>query len=356
MPPLPLADQDEPEVTQRDWYLAAPFVHSRSDAWLTRYVPNEDGSLRFFSVPASYHHDRSRKVTGLEAWSDYLRHGSKTWSEASRTPLSAGVLTCFPQLAVAVALRKRLARSQIPLVAWTFNLGTLYAGARQRLARGVLKGVDCFIVHSREEVTAYSSWLDLPPGKFEFVPLQRAMRPIVIAEEQGAPFLLSMGSAHRDYKLLFSVLRELGYPSVIVAGAHAVAGLDVPPNVEIRSGLSAEECYALVQRSRVSVVPIANRHTASGQVTMLDAMMFGRPLVVTECPSSVDYVTDNHDALLVRHGDHDHLKLALQTLWEDSSLRESIGRAARVTASNRFSDEAIGKAMGHVLRAVSRRG
>ncbi|MBC7499647.1 MAG: glycosyltransferase [Herminiimonas sp.] len=341
------------ETTPMNWYLAAPFIQRKSDQWLTRYVPNHDESLKFHSVPAGYTHDRSRKITGFDAWRDYMRHGNAVWRAAGGDTGPRGVITCFPQLPITVGLRKRVAFSNIPLVAWTFNLGKLYPGLRRRLARLALPAVDRFIVHSRHEIEAYSDWLNLPPERFQFVPLQRATRPITFNENKDKPFLLSMGSAQRDYRLLFGVLAELGYPAVIVAGPHAVAGLSIPPNVEVRSGLSSEQCFELVQRARISVIPIANQHTASGQVTLLDAMVFGRPVVITACPASTDYVTDRHDALLVRHGNHDDMKEAISRLWEDSTLRTAISTSARETAINNFSDEAVGKIMGSVLRDVS---
>lgn len=335
-----------------DWFLAAPFIQDSADRWLTAFVPNADAAMRFHSIPASYAHDRSREVTGLGAWADYLRHGNAVWRAARQAQGACGMLTCFPQLPIVAGLRKRLALSDMPLVAWTFNLGKLYSGARRRLARAALPAVDRFIVHSRSEVAAYSDWLDMPAARFQFVPLQRAIRSIAFQEDRNSPFVLSMGSAQRDYRLLFGVLAELGYPAMVVAGPHAVAGLSIPPNVEVRSGLSVEQCHELVQRARISVVPVSNRETASGQVTLLDAMMFARPVVVTDCPASVDYVTDRHDALLVRHGDHDDMKVAIQLLWEDEALRTSLGTAARRTAVNKFSDEAIGRIMGMILREV----
>lgn len=336
-----------------NWYLAAPFIVSADDLWLTKFVPNAGQPFRFISIPAPYRHDRSRAMTSRLQWGDYFRHGAAVWNNARNAGAPAGILTCFPQLALTVSLRKRLSFSQVPLVAWTFNLGTLYEGFRWKIARSALQSVDRFIVHSRGEILAYSSWLGLPPTKFEFVPLQRAIRQITIAEEEASPFVLSMGSAHRDYALLFAVLGELGYPAIVVAGPHSVAGLRVPSNVDIRFGLSEDQCYELVQRARLSVIPVANQRTASGQVTLLDAMMYGRPVIITECPASVDYVTDKHDALLIKHGDHGDLKQALQGLWEDSAQRAALGRAARATAIHQFSDEAIGKKMGDILTAVS---
>lgn len=340
------------DMETMNWYLAAPFIHDASDLWLTKFVPN-NGRLRFHAVPASYQHDRSRKVTGLAAWADYFGHGSAVWNAAQHNPQRSGILTCFPQLPIAVGLRKRLARSDIPIVAWNMNLGSLYPGARQRLAKVALRDVDRFVVHSRLEVAAYSEWLEMDPKRFEFVPLQRATLDITVDEDREEPFVLSMGSAHRDYRLLFAVLAELRFPAVVVAGQHAIEGLKVPANVTVRRGLTVEQCHLLVQRARVNVIPVDNQHTASGQVTLLDAMVFGRATVMTRCPACVDYVEDGRDTMLVSPGDHEALKAAVAALWDDDVLRATMGAAARRTAIARFSDPAIGKEMGRVLVEVA---
>jgi len=208
-----------------DWYLAAPFIFDSEDRWLTAHVPNDDGRMSFRAVPAAYRHDRSRAGSSLRDWGDYFRHGAQVWRAARAGRRPSGILTCFPQLPIAVGLRKRAALSRMPLVAWNFNLGQLYTGARRTLARTALAGVDRFVVHSRSEIAGYSEWLDIDPARFEFIPLQRATMPITLQEDHERPFVLSMGSAHRDYRLLFGVLKELGLPAVVVAGPHAFAGL-----------------------------------------------------------------------------------------------------------------------------------
>jgi hypothetical protein len=218
-----------------DWFLAAPFVHFAADQRLGAFVPDEAADLRFHAVPVVNHHDRSRKFTGSSAWADYFGHGNAVWraARASRTP--AGILTCFPQLSIPVGLRKRLALSDLPVVAWTFNLGKLPNGLQRHLAMAAFAAVDRFIVQSRSEIVSRRQWLGLPQSRFRFAPLQRAARPITVDEDRDEPFVLSMVSAQRDYRLLFGVLAELGYPAVIVAGAHAVAGLTAPTNVKVRS-------------------------------------------------------------------------------------------------------------------------
>jgi glycosyltransferase involved in cell wall biosynthesis len=336
------------------WHVAVPWILTATEKWrLTQFVPNEDAALDFHVVPASYTHDRSRKYTGVREWQDYLRHGNQAWSEARETRGPAGVITSFPQLPIIVGMRKRLAFSDMPLVAWTFNLGKVYPGMKRRLSQAALPRVDRFVVHSRGEIAAYSEWLDIPPERFQFVPFETPVRTVEFAEDLANPFVLSMGSAQRDYRLLFGVLAELGYPAVVVAGPHAVAGSTVPPNVTVRSGLTPQQCFELVQRARFNVIPVANQTTASGQVTLLDAMMYGRPAIITSCPASIDYVTHGKDALLVRMGDHDDMKAAVQRLWEDEALRRSLGTAARQTALQMFSEEVIGRTMGQILREVS---
>lgn len=333
------------------WFLAAPFITDSSDQWLTPFVPPVQGRS-FESVPAAYAHDRSRKITSLGGWRDFFSHGALTWSRARSSAEASGIITCFPQLPIVVGLRKRLQRSQVPILAWTFNLGTLYPGARRALARTALAAVDRIVVHSTAEIESYSEWSGLPRERFRFVPLQRPIRAITVEEEQTDPFVLAMGTAHRDYRLLFDVLAELRYPAVVVSGPHAVAGLTLPPNVRLRSGLTAAQCHELAQRARVNVIPIANRETASGQVTLLEAMMFGRPVVATQCLATVDYARAGEDALLVPQGDAASLLQALRMLWLDKELRERIGRNARATAIARFSDEAIGIEFGRHLQEL----
>ena len=337
-----------------EWFIAAPFIHGNDGGpWLTRFIPNEDGSLKFRAVPAQYVHDGSRKITGVKAWSDCFVHANAVWNKLQQASGPHGVVTSFAQLAVSVGLRKRIARSKIPLVAWTFNLGHLHPGVRRGLSRISLDSVDRFVVHSRAEIAAYSEWLNLPAVRFRFVPLQCPTRVIEFDEDRDRPFLLSMGSAQRDYALLFSVLKELEFPAVVVAAPHAVAGLDVPSNVVLRSGLNPDQCFELVQRARLSVIPVSNQATASGQVTLLDAMMFGRPVVMTACIANADYVSHGHDAMLVKRGDFDDLKATLARLWDDDRLRATLALNARTTATEKFSDEAIGKVMGDVLRELS---
>jgi glycosyltransferase involved in cell wall biosynthesis len=262
------------------------------------------------------------------------------------------VITVFPQLAFIVGGLQRVSSDAKPVVAWCFNMGSLYAGLKRVAATAAFAKIDRFVVHSRAEISQYARWLRLPEDRFRFVHLQRAPIPIEESEDQRRPFVLAMGSARRDYACLIAAVRGSGYPTVVVAAPHALAGLSIPDNVEVRSGLSVTECHRLAQRARVNVVPILNEETASGQVTLLEAMRMGRAIVATRCAGSQDYVENEVTGLLVEPGSPEELRRAIERLWIDSELRERVGRTAANFAAEHCSDEAAGLALGRILDEV----
>jgi hypothetical protein len=332
------------------WFVVSPFPSKETDQWLGQFVTS--GRHQFRSIPAHYLHDRSRKTTSLQQWGDYFQHAMRAKKTAHSHGTKAGVITNFPQLPLALGGLQYFAMNRIPIIAWSFNIGVLPEGLKKTLSRGALSRINKFVVHSRAEISACSDWLGLPRARFEFVPLQRPIADITLTEDKESPFILAMGSAGRDYALLFRVLQELPYRTIVVSGKHALEGLTIPANVEVKSGLTIKECHDLLQRSRFSVTPIANTKTASGQVTLVDAMTYGKAQVVTRCPGSVDYVDHGKQALLVDPGDFHGLKESLQSLWEQDILRKRFGASGRTRMIDEFSDEAGGKNLGALLDAL----
>ncbi|MFN0241294.1 MAG: glycosyltransferase [Planctomycetota bacterium] len=331
------------------WTVAAPFTSDpRTDLWLTPFVPDAREHFTMIAAPARPSwHARSTRAAGWRDWAGTCVQANAAW-RASR----GGVITVFPQLAVVAGLRRRIAVRHKPLVAWCFNLGALYGGAKARLARTALRSVDRIVVHARGEIARYSEWLDLERERFRFVRLQRAAIPITVAEDGDRPFVLAMGSARRDYATFLDAVRAARLPAVIVAARHALEGLEIPSHVEVRSGLTEDECRRLAQRARVNVIPVVNDETASGQVTLLEALRMGRAVVATRSLGSEDYVEHDRTGLLVPPRSVDALRDALERVWQDAALRARLGSAAWRFAEDHCSDTAAGAALGRVLREV----
>lgn len=338
------------------WKVLTPFSRSTSSRWIVGYLPPERHRAEF--ILADYTHDRSRKRATARDWLDYLRHAVRAYLRAVMQRQPVGLITAFPQLPLIVGMLKRASRSQMPLVAWCFNMGRVYGGAKGRLARFALNAVDVFVVHSSREIEVYSAWLGIPRERFVFVPLSIDVRPPTLTEDDEHPFVLAMGTANRDYETFIAAVGRLGYRTVIVAGAHAVSGLRIPPNVSLRSDISIDECHELCQRARVNVIAVDNDTTASGQVALLETMMFGKAVVCTRCAGTIDYVQDRFTALLVPPKDVDAMIFAIETLWTHPEMRSALGTAARKYVESNITFEAASQKMISILdrMAGERRG
>lgn len=337
------------------WTVAAPFISEQNvgrSRWLTPFVP---GTRHEFEIvprrkTLAKWHERSSPVSTRAEWTDYWHHASDTLAAAKQ-----GIITVFPQLPAAIGLRQRLSRRKFAVVAWLFNVGVCYPGLRQSLSRFGLKEINRFVVHTRRECDMYAEWLGLPRDRFEFVPIQRPEIPVEYEEEEKDPFILLLGSAHRDFPAFIEAAQRLGVRAVIVSGPRALEGIDVPSGVETPLGLSKADCLRLAQQARVNVVPMIrnNQATAGGQVTIAETMWMKRPMVVSRCNGAEDYVIDGENGCLVEPHSVDELTEAIKNLWDDPDLRARIGAQAYDYASKTFTDEAGGAALGKVLDGVA---
>lgn len=329
-----------------EWIVATPFTKS-TKGWIMRFIPVQQHDFCF--IAPQYAHDRSRANSSAKDWLEYFQHAWTSWQAARQLGPDNGFVTAFPQLPLFLGLLKRLTGSKRPILAWCFNLGQTYTGWKGRLARFGLRDVDLFVVHSRHEIDTYSQWLNIPPERFVFVPLSIELQQPNQKEDLDAPFILSMGSAHRDYQRLFEAVAELGYPTKIVAGPHAVAGLKIPSNVEILSNLTIEQCHALCQKARINVVPVDNSETASGQVTVLEAMMYGKAVIATDCIGTRDYIEHGRNGWLVPAHQTEALTQSLQEFWNDAELRNRIGQQALSYIHESACFPAVAKVMSGML-------
>ncbi|EAZ94198.1 hypothetical protein CY0110_09997 [Crocosphaera chwakensis CCY0110] len=316
--------------------------------WLDDFVPS--GEHQFTKIPRKENstnlgwHNRSSRNTPLEEWLIHWNQSGDAWGQTI-----GGCITVFPQLASLIGWRKRFSRKNVPVIAWCFNIGKLYSGIKQSLASAGLREIDQFVVHSKKECETVSSWLKLPESRFKFIPLQRAPIPIVTSEEMDNPFVVAMGSANRDYQTLFNAVKKLGVRTIVVAAQHSIQGLAIPSNVEVRSGLTPQQCHVLAQKARVNIIPLIEHTTGAGQVTIVEAMRMSRPVIATRCVGSEDYIDHGRTGLFVKPYSIDDLSSAIAQLWSDEKLRSSMAKEAGNYAEMNFSDESAGRHLGKIL-------
>jgi glycosyltransferase involved in cell wall biosynthesis len=318
------------------------------NAWIDDFCQRKD--LEFWkpvlpSRQTSWH--QRGKTTPLREWLYLFSHAYKSlrWKPDC-------VVTCFPQLAFIVALLLFLHRRGKPkLLAWTFNLGSLPGGWKRVLAKFVLSRVDLFIIHARSEATSYAEWLGISDTRFQFVPWQQGHIELRHGSPIEKPYIVSMGSANRDYATLVEAVLGEGIKLVIISKESILDSLPDHPDLLKLHGLTLQECNSILSDADLNIVPLRDTKTAAGQVTIISAMQLGIPTIVTRSVGSVDYIDDGRTGLFVPVADPSALRTAIASLLQNPDLRKQIGNACREKARIQFSDLA---AAGYLSQTIDR--
>lgn len=158
----------------------------------------------------------------------------------------------------------------------------------------------CFL--SRAECALAVGEAAIPESQVHFTPFCTTISPDQfnlnrLKAMAAAPqdYVFSGGSASRDYKLLRAAVGT----DIPLRVATSIDIGPWPPNVTVRS-LSHEEFIECMARSRAVILPLAtNTKRSGGQQTYLNAMLLGKPVVVTDAPGVRDYITHGENGYVV---------------------------------------------------------
>lgn len=185
---------------------------------------------------------------------------------------------------------------------------------------------------------------------------KRIFERIQLAE--GTPFFLFIGVL-RYYKglhFLVQAAKDLGAPIVIAGSGPEGHGLrqmidEMKLNNVILAGqVSYAEKVALLNACRALVLPSHLRSEAFGMV-LVEAAMFGRPLISCEIGTGTSFVNNNEETgLVVPPCEPEALHQAMRAVLENEKLANQWGAAARKRYEQLFSGDALGKSYAALFR------
>lgn len=175
------------------------------------------------------------------------------------------------------------------------------------------------------------------------------------------PFFLFVGVL-RYYKgahFLVQAAKDLG-AKVVIAGSgpegaslqslSAETGAD---NVVFAGQITDAEKVALLKHCRALVLPSHLRSEAFGMV-LVEAAMFGRPLISCEIGTGTSYVNAHEETgFVVAPESPSELRRAMNNLLADDNLAVTMGNAARSRYERLFSGPALGRAYVALFREVA---
>ena len=164
--------------------------------------------------------------------------------------------------------------------------------------------------------------------------------------ESTPSFVLSAGSASRDYKTLLLASEGLGVPVKIAADSTwyreklNTDGVVAPENVEIFSSGNLLALRDLYAKSHFVVVPLLDVRYACGYAVIAQAMAMGKAVIVTRNGAPSDMVEDDVTGIYVPPNDVRALREAMLRLLRDPDLARRMGAAARAAVDRNFTLDA----------------
>lgn len=236
------------------------------------------------------------------------------------------------------------------------------------LERGILKGASCIhFTSEREQLEASRLGLDnkyviIPPG----VQVTGSERPLAsdflnafpqcmghrlvlflsrLAPKKGMEILLDsfvhIAQVHRDAML---VLAGDGDPVYVSALKDKACSLGIEDRVVWTGFLVGDERLSALQAAHLFVLPSFSENFG---IALLEAMATGLPCVSTEHVALAEEVAP-FGAVLIAQLNAASIAESICKVLQNKELSESLGRKARMVASERYSLEA----MGSVLTAL----
>lgn len=202
-----------------------------------------------------------------------------------------------------------------------------------------------FIVFSESEKRRYSSYFGISETQFVFERLGYEDKTNEVKISEHEEFYLAAGRSNRDYNFLVNAWGKRKEKLEIICDTLMLR--NVPDNIKILSNCHNNGFFMELSRCKAVIVPLEDMHISSGQLVIIQAMMYGKPIIVTENDTVRDYVDDRKTGLIIEKNEGD-LENAIIALSNEEFYKE-ISVAEREKYQNEFSIYAMGNRIGKLL-------
>lgn len=238
---------------------------------------------------------------------------------------------------------------------------SLFSRLYVHLKRLLLLRVDVFLL-LQKEYDGYTKYYGIDPARAVYLPWKVNLLPVIESlRPRDDGYVFAGGVTHRDWKTFGEAVRGLPVKCVVSipndealrrAGQTALLPAEgtFGENVEVaRHGPDPHEWLTLAAHARLAVMPISSDSlNPSGISTALSILALGKPLVITEGPTTTG-ILDAGRALIVPPANPIALRDAISRLMFDSSLRDQVSRAGKEYADACGGDQHL---YSNILRAV----
>jgi glycosyltransferase involved in cell wall biosynthesis len=140
--------------------------------------------------------------------------------------------------------------------------------------------------------------------------------------EETGNYVFTGGDAFRDWYGFIKCAEEL--PQIEFIGVarrkYFPNEKKLPANLKMYFDVPSAEFYSLLKKSRIVFLPL-NSLAPCGLIVMMKAALLSKPVIITETPSTGNYIQNGVSGLLTKMNDINEMKNTILTLYNSKKLR-----------------------------------
>lgn len=205
--------------------------------------------------------------------------------------------------------------------------------------RIAVKKVDKLIVMSSSERQYLAKVFRAETDKIKTIPFYAEDADFIGPATDG--YIFAAGRMERDFITLLQALQQTALKAVIVADESQQELLEPlkSDNVKIFYNIPKQQYLKLLEGARMVVVPLYKGAASRGQVVILEAMKYGKPVVCSNVAGTVDYIEDGKTGLLVEAENTSQMRGILERYYDNTEALNRLGKTAFETQRKQFSEE-----------------
>ena len=209
--------------------------------------------------------------------------------------------------------------------------------------------IDEIVSYSSEECEHYKHLFPAQKDKFKYCLFgfedSKEKFKEIVPESKG--YLYSSGRSNRDYMFIIQSIKNTRHRLEIVCDT-------LPKTIEtslitIHNDLYLnEDYYRLIAESFCLVLSAENETVSSGQLVLLEAFQFGKPVIATQSKGIEDYITNGVNGFLIPKS-RDALLEKIELLKNNEEMYHEMSLCARKTYDNKFTEKHLGERIGNLI-------
>jgi glycosyltransferase involved in cell wall biosynthesis len=341
------------------------FGRTAEDSPFVRELKRLEQPYRIFTALGGFNYRHRLQLLLWIAPKLLLRAVRLAWASlVSSRPPPEHVVVCTHLEALVCVLLQALLPRRLAAPAGVHLLGFIFTrrantrldALRRVYLNALLPRLASVMCHSQLEVERYALLFPRAASRFVYVPLGLHIHgweeePPSVPADQGPVF--SAGRSGRDYPVLTQALAGAALELRIACDAAAARqGCTEAPNIHWLTRCFGQDYVRELRAAAVVAVPLAVGDISAGQMVLLQAMAFGKPVISTQTATLADYLQHEETALLVPPGDAAAWRAAVERLRGEPAWAQALAVRARQHYAERHSMAAMVRGIVDVVQAV----